>query len=76
MSTNTLTIDDYITRRLRRAHARQFVGEDWQLVATELTNDVPDAIREEVFAKLSESPDPYCECGFCATAAWKNEEAQ
>lgn len=60
-----------LKRLLRESHTRQFNGEDWQAVAADLTpDDIPEAERDEVFDELSSSPDPGCECGFCATAEW------
>jgi len=70
MANTSTPAEIYILRRRRKSHERQFNGEDWQHVATELTDDVPDDLREEVFSALSLSGDPGCDCGFCATAAW------
>lgn len=62
-----------LKRLLRESHQRQFNGEDWQKVAVDLTpDDLPEPEREEIFNKLSESPDPGCDCGFCATAEWQD----
>jgi len=64
-------VERFIRQRLRRSHKRQFEGEDWQTVAVDLTEDVPEDIREEVFEALSGSPSLGCECGFCETAPWR-----
>lgn len=65
-------LDSLVERRMKQSHKRQFNGEDWQAVASGLTDDVPESLREEAFAALSSSPDPGCECGFCATADWQD----
>lgn len=65
----------FLDRNLKVSHERQFNGEDWQLVANEIMEkallDHEDCVREEVYNELCASPDPGCECGFCATAGWK-----
>lgn len=56
---------------LKRSHERQFNGEDWQAVAVDLCHEILDATEED-FNYLSSSPDPGCDCGFCAKAPWKD----
>jgi len=64
--------ESIIKRRLKESHERQFNGEDYQAVAIDLTDDIDDNIREEVFNELSTTPDPYCDCGFCEKAPWRD----
>lgn len=61
-----------ISSRLKQSHKRQFNGEDWQFVANGLTEDLSDEMRKEVYNNLCSSPDPNCNCGFCATADWQD----
>ncbi len=56
-------------RHLQESHERQFHGEDWQAVAQDICDGLPEA-TEENFLFLSSSPDPGCDCGFCAAADW------
>ncbi len=56
---------------VRESHERQFSGEDWQAVATDLWQGL-DTESEEDFNTLSTGPDPDCECGFCKTAPWRD----
>lgn len=55
---------------LSRSHERQFNGEDWQRVATELAQDAGVDFESDEYIELSTSPNPDCDCGFCATAPW------
>jgi len=56
------------------SHKRQFDGEDYQRVAVDIATDLdlnPDDEQDfEEYRCLESSPDPGCECGFCATADW------
>ena len=54
---------------LRESHERQFSGEDYQAVLWDfLQRGITD---EDALNNLSASPDPDCDCGFCATADWQ-----
>jgi hypothetical protein len=57
--------------RIRESHERQFTGEDYQQVAYDIWAVIPDATEDD-FHALCASPDPGCECGFCAQAKWRN----
>ena len=58
-------------RLIRESHRRQFNGEDWQFVATDLWQGL-DTESEDDFNTLAVGPDPDCECGFCKTAPWRD----
>ncbi len=60
---------------LAESHRLQFHGVDWQEAANDTMSDVEgdEEAREELYKELSASPDPDCECGFCATAPWRDE---
>jgi hypothetical protein len=64
-----------LNRALRTSHERQFRGEDWQGAAIDGWNELGSPDGDDVFNFLSDSPDPGCDCGFCATIEW-NEESQ
>ena len=55
---------------LAESHRRQFEGEDYQAVAQDLC-DRMDSPTKDDYLKLSSSPDPSCDCGFCKTAKWE-----
>jgi len=57
---------------IRESHERQFKGEDWQQVANDIWAGIPKATDED-FLTLCGSPDPGCDCGFCAKANWRTE---
>lgn len=67
---------DKLNRALRRCHELQFGGNDWQGVAIDAWNELgspdTDGDGDGVFTFLSSSPDPACDCGFCATADWQD----
>ncbi|MEI9999070.1 MAG: hypothetical protein WDO13_07820 [Verrucomicrobiota bacterium] len=56
--------------QLQESHRRQFDGEDWQAVAQDICDGIPGATEED-FIFLSSSPDPGCDCGFCAATEWR-----
>lgn len=58
---------------LAKSHERQFNGEDWQKVAIELAQAAGFKVESDEYTELSSSPDPGCDCGFCATAPWRSE---
>lgn len=55
---------------LAESHRRQFNGEDYQGVAIDLAETHDFTFESDAFTQLQSSPDPGCECGFCATAPW------
>jgi hypothetical protein len=57
---------------IRESHERQFKGEDWQQVANDIWANIPGATKDD-FHRLCASPDPACDCGFCANADWRTE---
>jgi hypothetical protein len=63
---------DKLNRALRRCHEEQFNGKDYQGVAIDAWNELGSPDGDEVFNFLSSSPDPGCDCGFCATAEWQD----
>ncbi len=56
---------------IRKSHERQFKGEDYQQVAHDIWSGIPGATEED-FHALCASPDPGCDCGFCAKAEWRD----
>ena len=61
-----------ITKKLiAESHRRQFEGEDWQAVAQDICDRYED-VTEDQFNELTYSPDPGCDCGFCAKAQWRD----
>jgi hypothetical protein len=56
---------------IRESHERQFNGEDYQHVAHDIWSRIANATEEDYDA-LCESPDPGCDCGFCAIAEWRD----
>ncbi len=57
---------------LAESHRRQFAGEDWQAVSIEIAERAGIEFEDEEYTELNSSPDPGCECGFCATAEWQD----
>ena len=57
---------------IRESHERQFNGEDYQQVANDIWAGIPNATEDD-FHALCASPDPGCDCGFCAKAKWRDE---
>jgi hypothetical protein len=57
---------------IRESHERQFNGEDYQQVANDIWVGIPNATEDD-FHALCASPDPGCDCGFCAKAEWRDE---
>lgn len=55
---------------MSESHRRQFAGEDWQTVANDIAGRY-ESLTEDQYNLLRESPDPACDCGFCATANWQ-----
>lgn len=55
---------------MSESHRRQFVGEDYQAVAVDIASRY-ESLTDDQFNLLCESPDPACDCGFCATADWQ-----
>lgn len=57
---------------LRESHRRQFAGEDYQRVTNDLAeaNGIP--YESDEYSSLQSAPDPDCDCGFCATADWRD----
>lgn len=73
MSATTTPTADQLKRAIRRCHERQFNGEDWQAAAVDAWNELGSPEDDgETFNALSSSPDPGCDCGFCATAPWQD----
>jgi len=74
--TTTIAIDGIpaikLNNALRLCHERQFNGEDWQGAAIDGWNELGSPNGEDVFNFLASSPDPSCDCGFCATADWQD----
>jgi hypothetical protein len=58
------------THLLAESHRRQFNGEDYQAVAIELAEANGIEFEQDEFTELESSPEPGCDCGFCATAPW------
>jgi hypothetical protein len=56
---------------IRESHEQQFNGEDYQQVANDIWSGIPEA-SEGDFHALCTSPDPCCDCGFCAKAEWRD----
>jgi hypothetical protein len=54
---------------IRESHERQFNGEDYQQVAQDICDRIPDATVED-YPALCVGPEPECDCGFCAKAEW------
>ncbi len=68
---NTLTEQSKVTKpMLRESHCRQFAGEDYQYVAIGIAESNGIPFDGDDYAALQSSPDPGCDCGFCATAKW------
>lgn len=57
---------------IRRSHEAQFGGTDYQQAAWEIYQELPYTLTDEEINELHSSPDPSCDCGFCATAAWRD----
>ena len=57
---------------LRESHERQFRGEDYQGVAIDIAEGNGIAFEDEEYTTLQSSPSPECDCGFCATAPWRD----
>ncbi len=57
---------------LRESHRRQFEGEDYQYVAISIAESNGIAFESDEYTLLQSSPDPGCDCGFCATAGWQD----
>jgi hypothetical protein len=57
---------------LAESHRRQFDGEDWQGVANEIARKNNFAWESEEYTTLCSSPEPGCDCGFCASAPWRD----
>ena len=57
---------------LAESHRRQFNGEDYQGVAIDIAEGNNIAFEDDAFTELQSSPDPNCECGFCAKADWRD----
>lgn len=55
---------------LAESHRRQFAGEDYQGVAIDLAETYDIDFDSDAYTKLQSSPDPGCDCGFCAKAPW------
>ncbi len=62
--------EERLRRALRRSHERQFNGEDYQMVANEIAEELGIEWEDDQYEELCSSPEPGCECGFCAHAAW------
>ena len=60
---------------ISESHRRQFDGEDYQAVAQDLCDRMANPTEED-YQALSTSPDPGCDCGFCATADWEVDGPQ
>lgn len=56
---------------LAESHRRQFSGEGYQSVAVDLIEWVKNATEDD-FHSLCTSPEPECDCGFCANAEWQD----
>lgn len=56
---------------LAESHRRQFNGEDYQAVQFDLHQRFPE-ISDDDLNGLGSTPEPGCECGFCATAEWSD----
>lgn len=68
---NTIIPPSSVKKHLiAESHRRQFHGEDFQKVAHDLAERIPNPTEEE-YDLLCESPEPGCDCGFCATAPWE-----
>lgn len=57
---------------LAESHRRQFHSEDYQLVAIEIADEHGIDYHSDDYTELMSSPDPGCDCGFCATAPWQD----
>lgn len=58
-----------ITKRMiRRSHEAQFNGVDYQAIAFDIFQELPFAPTDDELNELQSSPDPGCDCGFCAKA--------
>jgi hypothetical protein len=62
--------DALLKRLLKESHERQFNGEDYQKVTFDFYQE-HDLTDDEMTA-LQTSPEPGCDCGFCAKAAWQD----
>lgn len=56
---------------LRRSHEAQFNGTDYQAIAWEIRQELSFDPNDDETNELQSGPDPSCECGFCASAAWE-----
>lgn len=70
--------DKQVKRCKAESHRQQFNGRDYQQAAYDSLGLVgatvvggPD-VTEEQLAEIESSPDPGCDCGFCATAEWQD----
>jgi hypothetical protein len=57
---------------LAQSHRRQFNGEDFQAVAIDIAEANNIAFEDDAYTQLQSSPDPGCDCGFCAKAPWRD----
>jgi hypothetical protein len=71
-TTNPYILGNLLRSTLAESHRRQFGGEDYQGVAAELCEAGGFEFESDEHVKLESGPDPDCECGFCATAAWQD----
>ena len=53
------------------SHRRQFNGEDFQVVAVDIAQRNGIVYEDGAYTELQSSPNPGCDCGFCATAPWE-----
>jgi len=58
-------------QHIRESHERQFNGEDYQQVAQDICDRIPEATEED-YLTLCAGPEPGCDCGFCAQAEWRD----
>lgn len=56
---------------LAESHRRQFHGEDWQTVATEIWQSMKSPTESD-YHELCTGPDSGCECSFCKQADWEH----
>lgn len=57
---------------VRRSHEAQFNGADYQQISWEILQELKFEPTQDEMNELNSSPDPGCECGFCATADWQD----
>ena len=62
-----------LKRLIRLSHERQFKGDDYQGVAIDLCTEAGIEYGTDEHKAIESSPEPGCDCGFCATAPWRDE---